>query len=419
MAQCSLETFPCEVDQCVEKVDGLRSSYKSSAEVWLVHFKRGAEYRGTALHQAYLKIFVSVLNKEQGSRDQRALDYELRFYNEIVRPLVEQNICPNFVRPLACSRKCSFRNIERLLHATNLNERARLTLNLEVNLKRITTGNANVDTYSVSDLATERQPGDLPSAAERDRLTRQMYGLLFTEAIADIASLEEMIMRGVSENVFWQILFQVCAACYALDCSKAVHSDLHFRNVLAKADDSRVVVRYTIERNVVTFERQVQVFLFDFDQSYAVQLGDSPKELNITEIPQYNMGKNPRAANSIIPNYSLSIFLCWFVRYLGKFGLEFPRYLDFRRELCQIFQVDEKLVSKKSNRPVTWCGKTGDEQWCQLTPILSKSLPQFYLPQIIQRLVKSPQVPAREYHCEALMFDEMGRLRYSQAGFQV
>ena len=44
------------------------------------------------------------------------LNYELNIYKDIIRPIVDLNICPNFVKYLASGEKCSFNDLLNILH---------------------------------------------------------------------------------------------------------------------------------------------------------------------------------------------------------------------------------------------------------------------------------------------------------------
>jgi len=78
---------------------------------------------------------------------------------------------------------------------------------------------------------------------------------------------------------FWLILFQICTALYALELSKTVHNDFHTDNIVIEELDRPMEVIQFVETSsgfiAYKFNTDKRVVIFDFDRSYAKQLGDN------------------------------------------------------------------------------------------------------------------------------------------------
>src|SRR3990167_9445038 len=93
----------CDFYKCVAHVKGLASNSTSPTDYWILSLKQGAAYNNTPISWAFIKIFLDTNNPYE-----LALLYEIKIYRDIIRPLLDKNICPNFVRYLGSGTQCSF-----------------------------------------------------------------------------------------------------------------------------------------------------------------------------------------------------------------------------------------------------------------------------------------------------------------------
>ena len=113
----------CYISNCTESVRGLSSNSASPSDTWVLRLKQGVHYESERITSAFMKFWVSpetaaLLSNAPllaGATTQlnalRGLDYELRVYRDVIRPLVDADICPHFIRYLGSGWKCRLSNL--------------------------------------------------------------------------------------------------------------------------------------------------------------------------------------------------------------------------------------------------------------------------------------------------------------------
>ena len=97
----------CNLGEITKKITGLSSNSSSPTDTWIVYFNDDVLYNYTYVNSGFLKIFID----DTKTDNLLALKYELNIYKDVIRPLVDLNICPNFVKYLASSTNCSYNNL--------------------------------------------------------------------------------------------------------------------------------------------------------------------------------------------------------------------------------------------------------------------------------------------------------------------
>ena len=117
---CKLErTNICNISNCIINIGGMAADSASPTDIWFLTFNGTTTYRGQNIRNAFLKLFVDIDNTHVAPHtintieEINGLKYELNIYKDIIRPLVDLNICPNFVKYLASGTNCSFDNLLR------------------------------------------------------------------------------------------------------------------------------------------------------------------------------------------------------------------------------------------------------------------------------------------------------------------
>ena len=115
---CELDkTDICNISNCIVNIGGMASDSASPADIWFLTFNDRTTYKGEIVKNAFLKLFIDVDNThmsarlKQATQEMNGLKYELNIYKDVIRPLVDLNICPNFVKYLASSTNCSYNNL--------------------------------------------------------------------------------------------------------------------------------------------------------------------------------------------------------------------------------------------------------------------------------------------------------------------
>ena len=74
---------------------------------------------------------------------------------------------------------------------------------------------------------------------------------------------------------FWKVLFQIASACYLLSLSKIKHGDLHIENVIIETIPDEKTFVYIINNKRYAIKTKHIVYIYDFDRSYAISLGQN------------------------------------------------------------------------------------------------------------------------------------------------
>ena len=91
-------TNVCEIQDCIKKIQGFPSNSASPSDTWVVDFKKNTFYQDHKIYSGFLKIFINPISAKKFKYPDNgliSLDYELKIYRDIIRPLVDLNICTN------------------------------------------------------------------------------------------------------------------------------------------------------------------------------------------------------------------------------------------------------------------------------------------------------------------------------------
>lgn len=336
----------CEMGDCVTSTKGLPINSASDTDTWIQTFANGTTYDDLPLKSAFLKIWLGSLARESlkpitgpvtgrygpNGEDHKiglirndtliyndnknklgALDYESVVYKEIVKPLVERNICGNFVKYLGSGRDCSFDDTVKMCKVDDP-EIALLYNSQKLISKGI--GGAGVRRLAIDkvDEAIKRGYSTEPGISLEWVKENVTFNILVNEnAKPDTLTLNEWekkhrgsIYNSSSEmkNEYICIIFQCIAACYAMSCSKLTHHDIHMNNVFVEPLSQKTRLSYIYDGQLYTFETKYFVKIYDFDRAYANSLGD-----NILLKPDKGYCNIYRTCNEYIDNYDVtSIF---------------------------------------------------------------------------------------------------------------
>ena len=226
---------------------------------------------------AWLKVFIA--NPTRSMRPTDGLLYELRVYRDVVDKLLDGLVCPNFVRYLSSTTRCSFRDVRRLLARQDIGE-----MNLLRSLSYMTKGPRD---RSSSSTASGMPPRKRPAINERvsspeAKIVKRMnldtrrlqFGMLLTQDRV-VETLSDWFTHHTSDSDFACMVLQVAAALRAMELSRFVHNDLHLKNILVELTEETRNVMYEVDGEEFGICAQFRVLVFDFDRSYVEQLGQN------------------------------------------------------------------------------------------------------------------------------------------------
>lgn len=296
----------CDVASCISKVVGLASGSASPSDTWLLTLKPGANYDGFPLTRAFLKFHINYRSLEalpdvDLDRDLLTLyglEYEIKIYRDIIKPMIDRGICPNFLLFLGAGQNCALGDLMDMLMA-NIPPRA-TAAQRDQQLKKYEDRFERNITYMANQL--EKRPSI--TTDEKLNLTKQRispsldwrFNLLLTHQIKAEELFDFFDTHKENSAELWIVLFQVAAACYAMSLAHLTHNDLHIGNIWVK--------KLSAERNLlyvyggVYYQLQNvrhKSIVFDFDRSHSDLLGRN-------ELIVGNTCHNYAQCNEFIPN---------------------------------------------------------------------------------------------------------------------
>jgi hypothetical protein len=298
----------CEMHICIKNVNGLLSNSSSPSGTWVIDFADNTKYDDIPISRGFVKWFIdpyiknlSVMMSQDRIESLEGLNYEIETYSEVIRPLVDNNICPNFIRYLGHGKSCSFDDILRMITGkttTNPPTDTKLTISeAEENIYRsllYQLGRADIeDRPSIGDLK-EITPEDIGQHGKSIIRQQWKFNLLVNETYKpETLPLSEWLDKYYLENSsfpleLWNIIAQICFGCYAMALSKVTHNDLHHNNIMIEPYDKPTELTYIINGTVYRFTTYFKVLIYDFDRTYAEQLGDNPTLKGLEAYSQTN-----------------------------------------------------------------------------------------------------------------------------------
>jgi len=334
----SIKTLP----KCVSKVIGIASNSASPTDTYILKFNN-AEYDDKAVDSGFIKLFITPdswnteylrllgnyesqnindyddMQKIQKTifrerpiklRTLISLEYENRIYTEVVKPLIDKNICPHFIRIFNHSDDYKYEDLKKLLpgiNEKNLKRNIVYIFTFSKNRPSITSDKDSIPedivknytnlltTFSANEdrrllwLAADsntRNYSDRQFLFENIDFNKLKFSFILTQAI-NISNtntfsyfLEELNKQTIEVQKstvydFYVLLFQICYALYALYLSKCAHNDLHLGNIWITERPEPVKTRYVVGPNQYEITSKYCARLYDFDRAYCTRFGNN------------------------------------------------------------------------------------------------------------------------------------------------
>ena len=305
----------CSIGKYLENIKGLKGSSTSPTDTWIINFKENIIYDGKPIKKGFLKIFVNpdslkdieIFKDITGTL--KALQYEMLIYKDIITPLLDNKICPNFVRYLGNGVNCTYNDLLKILIGKLTYEGKIITTQLPYLLKRNIYSLINkTPRLSIDDITDLSYPTDYS-------LNKNLkFDIILTEAIESKTLFEWIRDNMVSSSFnleFWNIVFQICIACYAMSLSLMVHNDLHAGNIFIKDLGIPTNLLFYIDDKPVIIKTKYVPLIYDFDRSY-VERGESGenKSLNGFLCSKFSQ------CNIFVPNKDIIKIFCYMYLYV-------------------------------------------------------------------------------------------------------
>lgn len=288
--QCSMTVRDaCNLGSCVEQVTGISSNSASPTDAWVIKFRPGTTTLNengtkTAVDNAFLKYYITPSSWKElflemrgpdadylnaGYKQLIGLNYEMLVYEYVIKPLIDRNICPHFIRAYNHSRYCNFESL-----VTMYPEPARIRRNITYlfnGWKNRPSINEPVEESADRTLQIYSFPVD-----------RLQYSYILNQAIdpATTNTLQQFFQKVIATPTAEMkiklvvSLFQCAYACYCLYLAGTAHNDLHDANVWITTRPTKKNVLYTAGTSSYGFRGiDICARIYDFDRAYCKSVG--------------------------------------------------------------------------------------------------------------------------------------------------
>ena len=282
-------------------------------------------------HHSYNGIFETQVedmhtNTEQYLLTLLGLRYEHRFYMTVIKYILDNKLSPHFVRVFGnLTRTCTGQNLEKLLEHSDIPEydiKTHLLRNLLYLLldmpgrpainEFVRTNDRDIITYIIRFSDIFRNINEINIGY----IMTQYLSPPQSQTFANFVLINNNDTKESKRNMTL-ILFQIVQACYCLYLKNATHNDLHAGNVFVTTrPEHGLAIKYILPdgklfefKNVIHCAR-----LFDFDRSYAMELGNN-EALSMIEDNGHSLCSDFHQCNRTIKGKDIAQILCFISDY--------------------------------------------------------------------------------------------------------
>lgn len=284
----------CRLSKIVTRAVGLRSNSASQTDTIMLTLENNLNYQKNITgpnKKAFMKYWINYDYEIGNEMDKnpltnglldsfasagKSLQYELMVYRDIIRILIDEKKCTNFIQCYASSSSCDSDSIlSIILKAFPAITKKKAKSNFLNNLSYMVTGTRNRPSV------TSSAPNPILYTTIYSWLLtlyqKISYGFIVTE-YREGTTFQNWYLTAASGGdiqTTLKLLFQICFACYTMYFSKVSHNDLHLENVRLATDlvNNEKIFTYITDEIDITFDCDLKAMIYDFDRSYSPIVG--------------------------------------------------------------------------------------------------------------------------------------------------
>ena len=340
---------------CASNLRGQDSNSTSPSDIILFDFVPNTNYNGELITKGFQKLFVSnydelvrkfsipvtINGKIDNNVYKRLFDillYEYYIYMDKIKPLLEKNVNPHFIKVLGGKIDVSVQNLKRYIldKAITRND---LVKNTTLGINACKVNMLDNFIYMLHELNTRKSltkntlssslvgnpvyffPSGAPKSLYNNMsvvLNDAKYGFILTEGV-DVGTVDtftDFLNLPLNKSVFvsrfnrmvrkhanraeimpyaYYLYFQIFSACYAMYLSGINHNDLHSSNMWIKKTEPHIN-EYHLGNKVYRVLVDYKIMVYDFDSSYCESYNNLKPYNNI--FSQFSQN-NPAVRNSL------------------------------------------------------------------------------------------------------------------------
>lgn len=340
---------------CASNLRGQDSNSTSPSDIILFDFFPNTNYNGELITKGFQKLFitnydelvrkfpnpVTINGKIDENYYKRAFDillYEYYIYMDKIKPLVEKNINPHFIKVLGGKLDVSPQNLKKYI-LEKANTRNDLVKNTTLGINACTVNMIDNFIFMLHELNNRKSltkntlfsslinnpvyfsVPNIPRSLYTNMsiaLNHAKYGFILTEGVdvGEVNTFKDFLNLPLNKTVtvrrFTRLLpkhanraeilpytyylyFQIFSACYAMYLSGINHNDLHTSNMWIKKTEPHIN-EYHLGNKVYRILIDYKIMVYDFDRSYCESYNNLKPYNNIYS--QFSQD-NPAVRNSL------------------------------------------------------------------------------------------------------------------------
>ena len=313
----------CNIGKCAEYIKGQPSNSASESDIWIVKLKKDTKYGKQKInYDVVLKIFLNV----------DELIYESRVYEEVIKKITDNNVCPFFVNFYGNAKNCSFSQMLDNMKGKVMKDNGNFMSDEECeevllrntfvygeipkessgsSLESGSSLDSGSNSYSGSSLDSEliltepkitRQSISDPNTSTLKKYLKSTKGAkkLYTKFVKNKDNIKYNIIAtqrssGLTFNTWFKknktdlkpnhkaevAIIHVISALVVLETFECAHNDFHLGNIFMQTFNAEYKDKFIFDdqnKNYNIFETTTNIIpkLYDWDRSYVKSLGDNP-----------------------------------------------------------------------------------------------------------------------------------------------
>lgn len=276
----------CKINECINKIQILSHNSASPSNIWILNFKNNTKYENQEIKQGFLKFFINNYKPKN-----LGLLYEIKVYKYIVRKLLDNDVCPHFIKFIASSNiknPCKYKDLFFMLYNKDINgknmNKDEINFLLTSSINQIDHNIKHINDRNNYNIDIKNKFTDL-----HNKFNNYSYSFLINEMIhKNTFTLNEFMMFIIQEDhkiyneIIVSIMYQIMLTCYVMSLCKMTHNDMHLGNIWIEEisedeydeNENFKSFYYCINNNrVIRLKTQYKVMIFDFDRTYVEKLG--------------------------------------------------------------------------------------------------------------------------------------------------
>ena len=318
------------------EVNELKNSNSTScSEKWIVKFTDNKKYFFKIFVDSTIYNYTEFINKVSSALKFKSeyrkfffiystlgLNYEQQIYSNVIKPMIENNICTNFVTSIDNYYRYSYEDLLYIIEGkVNKNNKTlsieKLNHNLSRNLLNILQHDRSDTNNKDKKDKKDKDTNEIEIYDNSKILTDFKFNIIINEQIDQFTLfdfIKEGNKKGLIQTDLYTILFQVAYTCYCLSQSKTTHNDLHIENIFVEYSESPKTFIYVIDNVKYIIKSNYKVFIFDFDRSYSQNIGNN---LLLEEKKYISFCDYFSQCNEHVDNKDILKVLCYVFKYIS------------------------------------------------------------------------------------------------------